>query len=394
MLENMNLFTSSIVPQDISKFYKYENFSWGNQFDYIRHSIKEIQKTLSITKFNEEHRKVFLITENLRYKNECEAHRFYYTFYLKLTKEFYEIEDKNERDTVYAFTQRIDYTELFYNISQLLGNLGNDDMAIYYISLADKEYAVKNNVVEGDFLKLLLNSKSHFLWNVSSQLICDYQNFENVNGHTSNFKNTLSSFNIDINRKTLDEFYKGVDIQTLFQLIDSFKRFNKLNLSANEKERGTRYRSIYIYKVLGDFTWAFENYLKTSILIIYKKDMSHTSLKDLLTYTLKKIDKRSSRYFSTKLSSLECKYTNKYDLNTKGLQELIIDMNSITNDKYDAISHFALILYLFRNYSTHYMDNTLNLGFSYTLKLSIYLSIVTTFLITNDLFDKHKKIHE
>lgn len=392
MLKEMSLFTNIIQGEKISHFYKYDDLEWGNQYQYIQETVKEIRKKLSIDHFLKEQRKVFLITEILRKKNGCDSLRFYDTFYQELTTGFYKITDFEERNIIYQFTQSINYTELFYNLGQLSGNLGNTDMAIYYISLADKEYSIKNCLVEGSFVKLLLSSNNHFLWNIASTLICDYQNYENINGHNSKFNSMLSSFNIEINRSTFDEFFKEIDVQTLFQLVDSFSHLNKFNIGSNMKEIGTRYKSIYLYKVLGDLTWSFESYLKSNINLYFQKDMSHATLSDVLSYSLKKVDKKCSSYFSIKLAELKRNHSTEFDLNTRGLHELITGLDSADlNDSFELFSHYALIMYLYRNYSSHYMDNTLNLGTSYKLKLTLYLSIVTVFLITNDMFTKQKK---
>src|SRR5665648_13752 len=191
MFKELNLFTNVIKSPNIRSIVYADVTSWHNQYEYLSGVISKIRNEKDMIFYLKEQKNIYLITEFLRNINECVALNFYKSFYMMLTTDFDRIKSNTERDEVYAFIQKIDYTELFYNIGKLMGSLGNTDTALYYISLADKEYSEKQNVDNGVFLKLLIKSSSHFLWNIVPNIMCDFENHKSAHGHASNFESTL-----------------------------------------------------------------------------------------------------------------------------------------------------------------------------------------------------------
>ena len=81
------------------------------------------------------------------------------------------------------------------------------------------------------------------------------------------------------------------------------------------------------------------------------------------------------------------KYKTKGAVNTEGLMELL---EKITLNNEDSFNNFVLcllILKIFRNYYSHYMDRQTNHSGGYTQNLVLRLVIFNSFLITKQLFN-------
>ena len=392
MIENLNLFTYHIRYSDISKIIKTENFNWYNQYDYIKNAVEQIYHNLDYKFFLNEQKNVYLITENLRHSSNYDAFRFYEHFYSELTIGYYNISDQSKRKEIMNFLSEIDFTELFYNLGLLCDSLGNTDTAIYFISLADKEYCVKNKLTEGTFVKHLLSSRNLYLWVIMKNLFIDFYNYENNNKHFSNFKNMLILFDIKLEQSVLDDFINNLDVPTLFQLVVALTDIKKLDFDVLSKDKETHFKSIYKLKALGNLTWIFENYLKSNLKLYFNLDFDKETLGPILEKVLQMLGESYADYFKLRKKKIVSDYPSKFDQNTKGLSELIREINQLeSNNKFKLFSHLILILYLFRNYTTHYLDNSLRLDSSYLKYLSVYLSIISCFLITEKQFQNKKE---
>lgn len=392
MIENLNLFTYHIRYSDISKIIKTENFNWYNQYDYIKNAVEQIYHNLDYKFFLNEQKNVYLITENLRHSSNYDAFRFYEHFYSELTIGYYNISDQSKRKEIMNFLSEIDFTELFYNLGLLCDSLGNTDTAIYFISLADKEYCVKNKLTEGTFVKHLLSSRNLYLWVIMKNLFVDFYNYENNNKHFSNFKNMLILFDIKLEQSVLDDFINNLDVPTLFQFVVTLTDIKKMDFDVFSKDKQTHFKSIYKLKALGNLTWIFENYLKSNLKLYFNLNFDKETLGPILEKFLPMIDVSCIYYIKFREEKIKSDYPLRFDQNTKGLSELIHEINLIdSNNKFKLFTHFILILYIFRNYTTHYLDNSLELDISYLKNLSVYLSIISSFLIAEKLFQSKKE---
>lgn len=106
---------------------------------------------------------------------------------------------------------------------------------------------------------------------------------------------------------------------------------------------------------------------------------------------LNKISAKYEKKFSKIQGLLFDKFKTKDAVNTNGLMELLDRIVSNNENAFDNFILYLLILKIFRNYYSHYMDRHTNLGGQYFQDLALRLSIFNAFLITKKLFDNDLK---
>lgn len=391
MLESLNLLSNTIAPPPLTSAITIDSdiTNWHGQYAYLRNSSTIVLNSCDKEIFVVELKKAYIITEHLRATNACTALNFYYNFYKMLTSEFYKISDTSKRRNSVDFIKCADFTELFYNIAKLKSELGNRDEALFYISLADNEFSTHSGAKKGAFIKYLIKSRGYFLWNVIPFITSDFDNYKNSNKHQSNYEGTLKDFDIKISKEVFGELLDDFETETLYQFVSSLRDYSSFNTGSAFKEEETHYKSIRQFRILGDLAWIFESYLKSKLSQKYQVNTNET-LDTIISQHLKKYNETCSKKYSKRQAELSKKYSkDNLEFYTLGLSELLDEIKVVNQESYLKVyAIYLLILKNYRNYSAHYLDNSLKLGDSYTLRLRIMLTIMCSFLITKKIYSE------
>lgn len=332
-----------------------------------------------------------LLVDSLRGNEYYNAFKVYYHFYMTLTTVDYNLEKFGYDLSVLEFIKSHDFTSIYYNYAVLFGDSGNLNNYIHYLSLADNEYALKNSCNEGTFILNLVRSKSLALWNIVPHIISDFNNYKTSNQHFSMIENVLEDFCIKVTNESIDNLIYDFKFDLILQFVHVMKHLRSISTNFNFREfynENGRYKSIRITRFVGELTWLYEIYLKDKLKGRYPEEEFISPLDQTIQVFLNRINVEYAKQFSRLQNALFNKYNQRKDsVNTEGLMELLERISSNSESAFDNFILYLLILKIFRNYYSHYMDRNTNLGVKYFQDLTLKLAIYNAFLITKKLFD-------
>ena len=265
---------------------------------------------------------------------------------------------------------------------------------IHYLSLADNEYSIRNSCAEGEFILYLIRSKSLALWNIVPHIVSDYNNYKTANKHISRIENVLESFSIKVKNESIDSLIYDFKFDLILQFSHVMKHLRSISTNYNFREyynENGRYKGIRITRFAGELTWLFEVYLKDKLKERFPEEDFIAPLDKTIQAFLNKISAKYEKKFSKIQGLLFDKFKTKDAVNTNGLMELLDRIVSNNENAFDNFILYLLILKIFRNYYSHYMERHTNLGGQYFQDLALRLSIFNAFLITKKLFDNDLK---
>lgn len=379
MIEKYNLMSNSIKGGNLSHDEKEIYQDWGGLWKYIQNTTSHIYKNRSKKDFEIALLNTYSIAEYLRGMNASTALNFYNNFYMSLVCNNSKKENTDEKRDIEAFLSNLDYTEIFYNHAKLFSDIGNIDKSMYYVSLANEEYSKHNTCNTNEFVLYLLSSNGNLLWNVIPDILSYFRNYSIYKYNPielliSNGENTL-------NKELYQSFFGNLDTNSSLMLIKYLRELIQIGNFQSENKYNSNYNSLVIFRTLGNVTWLLENRMKTKLGELLDKDYQSKTLSDLLPQILRMMDRKLSREFSRVQEDLKSKYTNNFDLNTQGLSDLLNEFDQFKDDTEFLLPLLVMITIVYRNYSSHYLDNSLSLGNSYFLKLKLILIILTVFLL-------------
>ncbi|MGS0763824.1 hypothetical protein [Syntrophomonas curvata] len=328
-----------------------------------------------------------LLVDALRGNEYYNAIKIYYHFYMTLTTIDYNFEKFDFDASVLEFIKSHDFTSIYYNYAVLIGENGDVNNYLHYLSLADNEYAIKNNCREGTFILNLIQSKNLASWNIVPYIISDYNNYKVANRHFSQLEKTLEAFNINLSNESFNDLICDFEFDVILQFIHVLKHFRSISTSFNFREsynENGRYRNIRTTRFIGELTWLFEIYLKDKLKSKFPEEEFGNPLDKTIQTFLNKIDSEYEKKFKKIQGELFDKFKTNAAVNTKGLMELLEKINSKNEGTFDNFILYLLALKIFRNYYSHYMDR---LGVGYLQNRVLRLLIFNAFLITKQLFD-------
>lgn len=339
-----------------------------------------------------------LLVDSLRGNEYYNAYMIYNQFYMNLTTIDYNLEKYDFDVSILEFIEAHDFTSIYYNYAVLFGEKGNVNNYLHYLSLADNEYAIKNSCREGTFIFYLIQNKSLglTLWNIVPLIVCDFNNYKMFNKHLSKFEETLESFKIKVINESIEALILDFDFDLILQFIHVMKNFRSFSVGFNFREKyneNGRYKNIRMTRFIGELTWLFEIYLKDKLKARYPEENFIAPLDKTIHTFLNKINNEHEIKFSKIQKSLYDKFITSEAVNTKGLMELLERIALNNEDVFDNFILYLLILKIFRNYYSHYMDRNTDLGDGYFQNLALRLSIFNAFLITKQLFDNNLKFN-
>lgn len=378
MVKSMyNLFSNVINPFIDYRIRKnIPNWTRNEILNYLKKKVDEIFNTVDKNLFVCLSKDVFQICESLRIENSDLAHEIYMTFYYEFTtRAFSNIDyiDKTQR-----LKKMLDFTEIYYNIAKLKWDRGDYDNALYYILQADSQYAVHNSTGEGEFVKLLLNSKEYVLWNFVPFIQSDFYNYKSsfdiyvLNG-------TIFS---DIGQKQIKNLLYDFDLVTLLQFINSINRYhNFLFFESNH------YKCLRELRVLGELAWLFECYLK------YKFSISDLKLDNLITKELFKNNKNYREIFDEfkSISGLSTQNTRSNKYKEEAI-EFLINKLKVERDPSRVIAMCIKTTYFIRNYTAHSLDENFFIFKDSKYSKELYMILLSSFMIANSLINSHSLI--
>lgn len=306
---------------------------------------------------------------------------------------FYEITTKNLDQEYENYKQKIqfidtlNFTELYYNIAKLKWDSGDYDNAINYIVHADIQNSKHNNEARGTFIKFLLNSKGLVLWNVVPSMCCDFRNSKfdyfiaDIIGIDSSNINEMFNNYEDYIRELLNDFEPLI----LLQFLNSVNRYHNFM-----DEKPNEYKTLREFRILGELSWLFECYLKNK----FKENMDlyniigkclFSNSKELLnifnSYNNLGIPSKESKEYKEYL-----KYKKSKDYYEKSLKYMLKELKT----KCEPLEQMAIcirITYLFRNYSSHNVEETFFKPNKNNHSIEFYMIIVSSFLIAYKLIN-------
>jgi hypothetical protein len=361
-----NLFSNIIETHSLEQIRKFiPHFNRGAILTYLKQHVDLLLETEDVEVFMSLSKDVFQICNSLRTSNLSLAHEIYMSFLYELTtRNLYQDYKNHERKA--AFLDDLNFTEIYYNIAKLKWDSGDYDNALYYIIHADLQNSKRKDEQSGMFVKFLLNSQGYVLWNVIPYLEGDFSNYKSY-FNISQIEDILGRV---INKEYIKELLNDFDILLLLQFINSVNRYHNFM-----GEKPNEYRTLREFKILGELSLLFECYLKSKLSIsnIQLYNVIDTYLfansKELLTQfkyydnlDLPVKDKKSKEYYE---QSLEFMF-NEFQTNTDSLEVAAICIR---------------ITYLFRNYSSHNIDDKFFKDNKDNRSIHIYLAIISSFLI-------------
>lgn len=317
---------------------------------------------------------VFKICDNLRINNRSLALEMYMTLFYEITTKNLNQEYENYKQKI-EFIDMLNFTELYYNIAKLKWDSGDYDNAIYYIVHADIQNSKHNNEARGTFIKLLLNSKGLVFWNVVPNMSCDFRNSrfdyaiaDIIGIDSSNIYEMFNKYEGYI-RELLNDFEPLI----LLQFLNSVNRYHNFM-----GEKPNEYKTLREFKILGELSWLFECYLKDKFNI-----SEHITLSPLIENYLfansEELLKKFRYYANLKVPS----FINKDEYN---LQYMLKELN-IKHEPSEQIVIYIRITYLFRNYSSHNIEDTFFKPNKDNHSMQFYMIILSSFLMAYKLIN-------
>ena len=255
--KNHNLFPKNLNVYNTHDIYLYINGGVKTSCGLKSHEV-----------FDEFIYSINLLVDSLRGNEYYNAITVYYHFYMTLTTIDYNLEKFDFDESILEFIKAHDFTSIYYNYAVLFGGNGNINDYIHYLSLADNEYAIKNNCEEGTFIFYLLQSKNFALWNIIPHIMSDYSNCKVVNNHYCQLGKILESFKIEVSNESFYALLCDFKFDVLLQFIHIMKHLRSLSTNFNFREsynENGRYKNIRITRFLGELTWLYEVYLKDKL---------------------------------------------------------------------------------------------------------------------------------
>ncbi|GBF12608.1 hypothetical protein [Tepidibacillus sp. HK-1] len=374
-----HLFSNIIVPKINEELHEnIKSFEKHHIYDYILRESRLLLSNLDLESFKKLSFNVYLIGENLRGERLLLAHEMYTLFFQELKSNFHLISNVEKRRRASEFINSLNFTEIYYNLAKLKWDLGDYDNALFYLSLADTEYSKFENKSEGFFISFLLNSNGYLLWNIIPLIISSFENKESLN-----FGRLKNELGIEVKKETITDLLNDFNSLTLYQFINAVNRFNNF-----DETQFNLYKSVRQFRILGDLVWIFECYLKDKFQI-YDKELYNLITQDLL-FNQTDIKKYFENYHKkTKELHSENNKKSKKEISEETILYLVNEIKFEMDTK-KIIAICLKLVHLYRNYSSHQLDNRLFLQDNYSTELyQIFLySFLISFNIINNVLGK------
>lgn len=378
-----NLFSNCINAETLDYLKEYiSDFNRGSIITYIKQQVNLLFESEDMEVFNRLSRDVFNICNNIRTYNISLAHEMYITLYYEVTAKDLFNEYANYEKKL-KLIDKMNFTEMYYNIAKLKWDSGDYDNALNYIIHADVQNTIHTNEPRGTFVKFLLNSKGYVLWNIVPNLNYDFRN-NNLEFEIAQFLGIENDNNDERFKKiedSLRELLNDFDILLLLQFINSVNRYH--NFSG---ERSNEYKSLREFKILGELVWLFECYLKD------KFSISNKDLYNLISTQLfvesKYILKTFFNYDNLDVPSKVNKKSREYY--EESLEYMLNELRT-KSEQSERMAIYIRITYLLRNYTSHNVDDKFFKPNKDNHSRQFYMIIISSFLIAYKLINNTEK---
>lgn len=384
-------------------YYKYLpqefNFSSHHEvYTFLETGIMSAIRKKSHKELSEFIRSVIALTDKLRgdeFYDEFAFFRMFYEMIITLEYSFHELRLDESHS---KFIIEHDFVDVYYTMGRLYSERNDVSNFLYYIDLADCEYSKCNNKSRGELIKYLLSSNELSLWYITSDIIMEFENYKNINGHNSNFEKVLKLVEITIDDSHILNLLKDFKTDLLMQFIGaemSSVRFQRgFTIKENSTTKENEYQSIKLLRYVGELTWIFEIYVKDKFL-----DLSGSAVEKTLGGLMFKLAKNMN--LEKEYSKIKKEYGNKYEtklkLSTLGLKDLLNELKNapILNVKkgeyiLEVNEFLAKMLYalvLFRNYYAHNMDRNTDFRKWFNNYNILMVLIFLAFFVVKYMFD-------
>ena len=396
LLDKYYLFGNIIYPKANSTNYPSDLDVYNSYaiYEFINSGIKDSCNSKSHESLASFINSIDLLVDSMR-GSECKnGFMIYHQFYMTITTVDYHMDEFGFDLDVLQFLKDHDFTSVYYNYAYLFASYGNTYDYLYYLTLADAEYASKNDSDKGAFISFLIRSKNYSLWNLIPNILCDYQNYETANGHVNEFINMLELYNISIDEDVVGNLIQDFKYDLLLQFIYVMKSVSSINNGTNFRASHNsygEYKAIRATRFIGELAWIFEVYIKDKLTDRFPGEKFEEPLDKTIRSFLGKMGKEYQTTYSQMSTDLHNKFPK--NVNTQGLLYLITKMSSSELSYPNCLVTYMLALKTFRNYYSHYMDRHTNLGAGYYKSLPLKLAIYNSFLIVKQVIDSNFELN-